>query len=190
MAFVNDEVRTMLLKHKLMTLVLSSICLYSPMLMAKPATEKTVNALFETALKKGIFSNHSSMMPQVLYIKAEADVKNVLGKETLNEQDKEFVKQYHQKIVEMFDEMHSSELFIDMLKKYYMQVFTEEELVAFHQFIKQDVGVSFHLKFLNEFVEKGSDKMQPFFEQYWSEGQGKQRNIELLEMLFKYKSAQ
>lgn len=179
----------MLLKQKIMALVLSSACLYSPVLMAKPATEKTVDALFETVLKKGIF-NHSSTMPQVLYIKAETDVKNALGKETLNEQDKKLVKQYHQKIVEMFDEMYSSELFINMMKKYYMQVFTEEELVAFHQVIKQDVGVSFHLKFLNEFVEKGSDKMQPVFNQYWSEGQGKQRNLELLEMLFKYKSTQ
>lgn len=180
----------MLLNHRIMAVLLSLVCLYSPLLMAKPATEKTVDALFDTILAKGMLSNKHSNIDKILYAKAENDVKVVLDKEVLSEQDIAFVKQYHQKTVEMFTEMYSSQLFVDVMKRHYMQVFTEEELVAFHQFIKQDAGVSFHRKFLHEFVEKGSDKMQPVFEQYWSEGQGKQRNIELLEMLFKYKATQ
>ena len=165
-----------------------TLCSLSFATFAQPATEASVEKALKLSDISGTLAQSQQDMHPIYDQQAEEVIRNIFKIQQLNAEQQKAAKQIADVTASFSQKLISNPKFVQMLKKVYMQTFTEEEVLANIQFLETPIGQSINKKsskMMAEIMRNSIEMSTAMMQDPTTQKEMNQRVEKILKPLFK-----
>ena len=165
-----------------------TLCGLSFATFAQPATEVSVEKALKLSDISGTLAQSQQDMRPIYDQQAEEVIRNIFKIQQLNAEQQKAAKQIADVTASFSQKLISDPKFIQMLKRVYMQTFTEEEVLANIQFLETPIGQSINKKsskMMAEIMRNSIEMSTAMMQDPTTQKEMNQRVEKILKPLFK-----
>ncbi|MGB8484151.1 MAG: DUF2059 domain-containing protein [Acinetobacter bohemicus] len=165
-----------------------ALCSLSFTTFAQPATETSVEKALKLSDISGTLAQSQQDMRPIYDQQAEEVIRNIFKIQQLNAEQQKAAKQIADVTASFSQKLISDPKFVQMLKKVYMQTFTEEEVLANIQFLETPIGQSINKKsskMMAEIMRNSIEMSNAMMQDPTTQKEMNQRVEKILKPLFK-----
>lgn len=165
-----------------------TLCSLSFATFAQPATEASVEKALKLSDISGTLAQSQQDMRPIYDQQAEEVIRNIFKIQQLNAEQQKAAKQIADVTASFSQKLISDPKFVQMLKRVYMQTFTEEEVLANIQFLETPIGQSINKKsskMMAEIMRNSIEMSTTMMQDPTTQKEMNQRVEKILKPLFK-----
>jgi len=165
-----------------------TLCSLSFTTFAQPATETSVEKALKLSDISGTLAQSQQDMRPIYDQQAEEVIRNIFKIQQLNAEQQKAAKQIADVTASFSQKLISDPKFVQMLKRVYMQTFTEEEVLANIQFLETPIGQSINKKsskMMAEIMRNSIEMSTAMMQDPTTQKEMNQRVEKILKPLFK-----